>query len=137
MPRLLLVDDDDVLRTILTLLLRRIGHEVTEAPNSATGLALATSQSFDIAVLDVMMPDFDGYELTRRLRAHPATQALPILLVTASLAGPDPGEAILAGADDIAMKSANIGRLNDKIMEVLAQRRAAADSPPAGSEERE
>jgi two-component system OmpR family response regulator len=124
MPKLLLVDDDEVLRTILVTLLRRTGHEVVEAATSAAAFALATGQPFDLAILDVMMPDFDGYELARRLRVHPATRALPILLVTASLHGPDPDLARRAGADAIDMKTANVGRLNEKINALLALRQA-------------
>jgi len=65
--------------------------------------------------------------LTRRLRAQPVTRDVPILILTANLRGPDPELAQLSGADGYDMKTVNAGRLNRKIAEVLAKRRA----PPA------
>lgn len=120
MAHLLLVDDDDVLRRIMMLLLRQTGHTVIEAVDGASALAAAGQEAFDAILLDVMMPDMDGYALTRRLRERPATQATPILLFTASLRGPDPDLAEAAGADAYVMKTTNPGRLNTQIEAALA-----------------
>jgi CheY-like chemotaxis protein len=122
MAKLLLVDDDPVLLNLLGRLLRRAGHAVTEAVSGDECLALAAHKRFDVIVTDVMMPGLDGYELTRRLRADPATREVLVLVVTSGLHGTDPAQARLAGADDSDMKSVNVARLNEKIEALLAAR---------------
>lgn len=125
MAHLLLVDDDDVLRRILVLLLRQTGHTVVDAADGAGALAClaAAAGAFDLLILDLMMPDMDGYELTRRVRAQPAACTAPIILFTASLSGPDPTRALAAGADAYMIKTTNAGRLNAQIEAVLAAAR--------------
>lgn len=126
MAHLLLVDDDDVLRHILARLLQQTGHTVAEAADGAGALACVThagAAGFDVIILDVMMPDMDGYELTRRLRGRAETRGAPIVLFTASLQGPDPARALAAGADAYMIKTTNPGRLNAQIEAVLAAAR--------------
>lgn len=128
MAKLLLVDDDPVLLNLLGRLLRRAGHEVTEANNGEECLALARAarEPFDVIVTDVMMPGLDGFELTRRLRADPATREVLVLVVTSGLHGTDPAQARLAGADDADIKTVNVARLNEKIEALLAARARGA-----------
>jgi len=126
MAKLLLVDDDPILLNLLGKLLRRSGHAVTEANNGEEALAAAAREPFDLIITDVMMPGLDGYELTRRLRAHPATRDTLIIIVTSHLHGPDPAQAMLAGADGCDTKTVNAARLNQKIEALLAARPAAA-----------
>jgi two-component system, cell cycle response regulator DivK len=130
MAKLLLVDDDPVLLNLLGRLLRRAGHDVTEAASGEECLVLAARERFDVIVTDVMMPGLDGYELTRRLRADPATREVLILVVTSGLHGTDPALARLAGADDSDMKSVNVARLNEKIEALLAAHAASLRRPP-------
>ena len=122
MAHILLVDDDPVLSSLLARLVRRLGHTVAVAGNGAEGLALASAQPFDLIITDVMMPDQDGYELTRVLRALPATRETRILIFTSRLQGPDADLALAAGADSYVMKTVNLDRLNVIIAEVLADR---------------
>lgn len=122
MAKLLLVDDDPVLLNLLGKLLRRAGHAVTEANDGEECLALAAREPFDVIVTDVMMPGLDGFELTRRLRADPATRDVLILVITSGLHGSDPTQARLAGADDSDVKTVNPARLNEKIESLLAAR---------------
>jgi len=119
---ILLVDDDPVLSSLLARLVRRLGHTVAVAGNGAEGLALASAQPFDLIITDVMMPDQDGYELTRALRALLATRETRILIFTSRLQGPDADLALAAGADSYVMKTVNLDRLNVIIAEVLADR---------------
>ncbi len=128
MAKLLLVDDDPVLLNLLGRLLRRAGHEVTEASGGEEGLALARAarEPFDVIVTDVMMPGLDGFELTRRLRADPATREVLVLVVTSGLHGTDPAQARLAGADGADIKTVNVARLNEKIEALLAARARGA-----------
>lgn len=119
MARLLLVDDDDVLRRILVLLLNRAGHSVAEAGTGPEALDWVAREAFDAILVDVMMPGMDGYELVRRLRAARG-RASAILLMTASLQGPDPELARAAGADAYVMKTTNPGRLSAQLEALLA-----------------
>ncbi len=130
MAKILLVDDDPVLLQLLAKLLEKSNHLITRANNGSECLAIAAREKFDLIITDVMMPDFDGYELTRRLRARPETGDTLILIVTASLQGPEPDKARLAGADGYAMKSVVVNRLNQQIESLLARGRAAPARTP-------
>lgn len=134
MAHILLVDDDPVLSSLLARLVRRLGHTVAVAGNGAEGLALASAQPFDLIITDVMMPDQDGYELTRALRALPATRETRILIFTSRLQGPDADLALAAGADSYVMKTVNLDRLNVIITQLLGTQRtgsaASASSAP-------
>ncbi len=125
MAKLLLVDDDPILLTLLAKLLRHRGHTVSEAVSGEECLARATAEKFDLIMTDVMMPDMDGYQLTQQLRAHPAARDTAILIVTASLEGPDQEIARAAGADGYDVKTVNMSRLNETIESLLAARQAS------------
>ena len=129
MAKLLLVDDDPILLALLGKLLRRAGHAVTEANSGEECLAVAAQEPFDVIITDVMMPGLDGFQLTRRLRAQPATRDVLILIVTSHLQGPDPAQAMLAGADGYDMKTVNVTRLNEKIASLVAARNAREARP--------
>lgn len=76
--KILIVDDDvDTLR-LVGLMLQRQGYEISAASNGSQGLAKALKKTPDLILLDVMMPDMDGYEVTRRLRKNPVTVAIPL-----------------------------------------------------------
>src|SRR4051812_34989751 len=79
----LVVDDVEGIRNILRDFLTAAGHEVAEAPNGAAGLELVSSWSPDVVLLDVQMPGLDGFEVCRRIKADPATAAIPVLMLTA------------------------------------------------------
>jgi two-component system alkaline phosphatase synthesis response regulator PhoP len=83
--RLLLIDDDDDIRVIARVAIEAAdGWTVTTASDGETGVALAADGAFDAVVVDLMMPGLDGEATIRRLRAQPATQQTPIVLMTAS-----------------------------------------------------
>lgn len=86
---------------MLSYVLRHDGHEVGEAANGAVALDLLTQEPFDLIVLDIMMPVLDGLTLCRMLRATPALQHLPILVVSAETCESD---ARAAGADAFLSK---------------------------------
>ena len=129
MAHILLVDDDPVLLGLLGKLLQRQGHAVTAALGGPAGLAAAREQpapAFDLVLTDLRMPDLDGYDLTRALRAEPATAAAVILLVSSNLEGPDPAAARAAGADAWAAKPLYAERLAGLIQRLLTGQPAAA-----------
>jgi len=131
MANLLLVDDDPVLLALLGKLLRRQGHAVREVGGGLAALALAGAQHFDLIITDLMMPDMDGYQLTRGLRAEPTCAATLVLLVTSCLEGPDPAAALAAGADAWACKPLNAERLADLTTQLLAGGGQLAPQPLA------
>jgi diguanylate cyclase (GGDEF)-like protein len=81
-PRLLIIDDDPLLRGMAAHTLRHAGFDVTEAEDGVQGLALLEKASFDLLLLDVMMPHIDGYEVCRRVRQMPHSEHVPILMLT-------------------------------------------------------
>lgn len=102
--RILIVDDDQIERENLEDLLLPQGYDLAFASNGAQGLMKATEFDPDLILLDVMMPEMDGFEVCRRLRAQKATVALPIVLVTALDDRDSRLRGIQAGADDFISK---------------------------------
>lgn len=88
--RVLLIDDEPDIRTVGQMSLELIGRlEVLLAADGEEGLALARRERPDAILLDLLMPGLDGLETLRRLRAEPATRALPVVMMTASATGPE------------------------------------------------
>src|SRR2546428_11219673 len=82
--RALIIDDDrDLLKLIQRTLEFTAGWEVHTAPSGASGLELARRLGLNVILVDVMMPEIDGYEVCRRLKAEPATADVPIVMITA------------------------------------------------------
>ncbi len=103
-PRVLLIEDNEANRLLATFLLEKMGCTVTHAPNGASGLAAACTATHDLVVLDIQMPEMDGYEVASRLRAAPATAQLPILVVTSYAQSGDRQRAIALGVSDYLEK---------------------------------
>src|SRR5678815_5458159 len=82
-PVVLAADDDEDILELVAFRLERSGYTVLQARDGEEALELARAEKPDLAVLDVMMPKLDGFELTRRLRAEEATSKMPIILLTA------------------------------------------------------
>ena len=83
-PRILVADDDAGLRQLMRLILSREGFEVFEAANGEQALALAVSVDPTLILLDVMMPDLDGYDVCRRLKSDRRTDHVPVVFVSAA-----------------------------------------------------
>ena len=82
--RILVVDDDQLIRQLVRDLLEIAEFAVSEAVDGADGLAQAAALRPDLILLDLMMPDMDGYTVCRTLKAEPATRAIPVIFLTAS-----------------------------------------------------
>ncbi|MBO9308536.1 MAG: response regulator [Chloroflexi bacterium] len=130
--RILVVDDDIDSLKLISLLLQRQGYEVTAASNGTQAIARAAAERPDLIILDVMMPDLDGYEICRRLRANPITQPIPIIMFTAKTLIDDKVQGFEAGADDYLSKPTHPAELASRVKALLsrsaAQQRAAAES---------
>ncbi|HEY7682447.1 MAG TPA: hybrid sensor histidine kinase/response regulator [Gemmatimonadales bacterium] len=102
--RVLVVDDESANRQLLWDLLETNGYVVEEAANGVDGLAAASLSKPDVILLDVMMPNLDGFAVCRRLKADPATAAVPVLIVTSLSTRQERLEGIRAGASDFVTK---------------------------------
>lgn len=129
--RILIVDDDVDSLKLIGLMLQRQGYEIVVANNGQQALARAHSDQPDLIILDIMMPDMDGYEVCRRLRHDPATQTIPIIMFTAKTLVDDKVAGFEAGADDYLTKPTHPAELASRVKAVLArsaaQRRTGGD----------
>jgi CheY-like chemotaxis protein/MinD-like ATPase involved in chromosome partitioning or flagellar assembly len=119
--KILIIDDDvDTLR-LVGLMLQRQGYEISAASNGAQGLAKALEERPDLILLDVMMPDMDGYEVARRLRKNPVTVNVPILMFTAKTQLDDKVAGFEVGADDYLTKPTHPTELQAHVKALLAR----------------
>lgn len=119
--KILIVDDDIDSLKLIGLMLQRQGYEITAASSGAQALAKASSEAPDLIILDVMMPDMDGYEVCRRLRMNPNTQPIPIIMFTAKTLVDDKVAGFEAGADDYLTKPTHPAELASRVKAVLAR----------------
>lgn len=114
--RILVIDDDWINRELLESILNAAGFDVLLAANGTQGLAVAADQQPDLVMLDVRMPDLDGYTVCRRLKAEPATRAIPVVMITGLEDDMERDNALDAGAVDIVNRflpmNALVERLN-------------------------
>jgi DNA-binding response OmpR family regulator len=120
-PLVLVADDDPDILALVRFRLEQDGYEVLSAPDGETALDLALARPPDLALLDVMMPRLDGYELTRRLRHHEPTAAIPIILLTARVQDPDAERGFEAGADDYVTKPFSPSALGERVQAALGR----------------
>jgi two-component system phosphate regulon response regulator OmpR len=128
---LLVVDDDDRIRDLLKEFLARAGFRVTAAPDAASARTLLTNLAFDLVVLDVMMPEEDGFSLARWMRGRAGEAgATPVIILTARGRPDDRIEGLSLGADDYLAKPFEPQELLLRIEAIL--RRAQARPASAG-----
>jgi DNA-binding response OmpR family regulator len=123
--RVLVVEDDPDIRDLVRYRLERAGFEVTVAADGETGLRLAQEEPPDLAILDIMLPKLDGYEITRRLRSDERTRALPVIMLTARAQDDDLARGFAVGADDYLRKPFSPQELRSRVAAVLARRAAS------------
>jgi DNA-binding response OmpR family regulator len=121
-PVILAADDDPDIRELVAFRLERSGYTVLQAADGEEALALALEHTPDLAVLDVMMPKIDGFELVRRLRAEDATKRMPIIMLTARAQDSDVEEGFDAGADDYLRKPFSPQELRARVQAILGRR---------------
>jgi DNA-binding response OmpR family regulator len=118
----LVAEDDDDIRALVVYRLERSGYEVVQAQDGEEALRLASECDPDLAILDVMMPKLDGYEVTRRLRRDDATSRLPVILLTARSQESDVSQGFAAGADDYIRKPFSPDELRARVQAILGRR---------------
>jgi CheY-like chemotaxis protein len=119
MAKILLVEDNEMNRDMLTRRLERRGYQVVIATDGDQGVQFAQAEAPDLILMDMSLPVLDGWEATRRLRVMPATQAIPILALTAHAMAGDREKALAAGCDDYDTKPIEFARLLGKIQVLL------------------
>jgi CheY-like chemotaxis protein len=126
--RILVIDEDALIRANLRRLLLLEGHEVREAAGGQRGVQLALDDPPDLVLCDLVMPDLDGYEVMRRLRADPRTSDVPFVAVTGSAAPAEVQRGFRLGADGYVTKPFEIDYLLGVVARVLATRHAPRGS---------
>lgn len=121
MTRILLVEDNEMNRDMLGRRLQRRGYELVIAVDGAEGVSKAQSDAPDIILMDMSLPVLDGWEATRRLKAESATQAIPVIALTAHAMSGDRDKALEAGCDDYDTKPVEFDRLLSKIEALLGR----------------
>ena len=122
MPDILLVEDNEMNREMLTRRLVRRGFSVRVAVDGTSGLRMAREQFPALVIMDVTLPDVDGLDITRQLKADERTRNIPIIVLTACAMVGDRERAMAAGADDYDVKPVEIDRLVAKMRDQLARR---------------
>ena len=119
MPRILLVEDNEMNRDMLSRRLVRKGFTVDMAVDGKAGVAQARAGGYDLILMDMSLPEIDGWEATRQLRAAPETRTVPIIALTAHAMAGDREKAIEAGCNDYDTKPVELARLLGKIEALL------------------
>ena len=127
---LLVVDDDPFIARLLEIELRAAGYDVRVASDGTQALTAAQERCPDLVLADVMMPNMDGFELTRRLRQDPRTAAVSIIMLTARGLSADKLEGFAIGADDYIVKPFDTPELLARIRGVLRRSRDMRSQSP-------
>jgi len=121
MARILLVEDNEMNRDMLSRRLQRKGHDVLLAADGMQAILMAESEAPDLILLDMSLPVIDGWEAARRLKASPATARVPIVALTAHAMAGDREKALAAGCDDYDTKPVDFLNLTAKIDKILSR----------------
>ena len=120
--RILVVDDNDMNLFLLAKILELEGYQVTLAHNGIEAIQSVVQKMPDLALLDVMMPDMNGYELCRKMRQPPFNTQIPIVMLTAMSSEGEREDALEAGANDIWSKPFDMELFRQRIGEFIKKR---------------
>jgi two-component system cell cycle response regulator DivK len=119
MSRILIVEDNEMNRDMLSRRLERRGYQVILAMDGRRGLAAARSEAPDLILMDMSLPEIDGWEVTRQLKSDDTTRCIPVIALTAHAMTSDRQKALEAGCDDYDTKPVEFQRLLTKIQTML------------------
>jgi DNA-binding response OmpR family regulator len=119
--KILIIDDDVDTLKLVGLMLQKQGYRIAAANNGERGLTQAEVEKPDLILLDIMMPEMDGYEVAKRLRANPLTASIPILIFTAKTQLDDKVTGFEAGADDYLTKPTRPTELSAHVKALLTR----------------
>jgi two-component system cell cycle response regulator DivK len=121
MAKILLVEDNEMNLDMLSRRLRREGYEIVTATDGKRGLSAAQTEAPDVILMDMSLPELDGWEVTRQLKAAASTRDIPVIALTAHAMVSDRQRALEAGCDDYDTKPVDFKRLVAKIESALRQ----------------
>jgi two-component system, cell cycle response regulator DivK len=124
MAKILLVEDNEMNRDMLSRRLVRRGYEVVVAEDGAVGVEMAQSIAPDLILMDMSLPVMDGWEATRQLKATVATQGIPVIALTAHAMAGDEEKALAAGCDGYETKPVDLARLLARMESLLSKQQA-------------
>jgi CheY-like chemotaxis protein len=119
--RILIVEDTATIVMVEKMMLGGLGCEIETAPNGRAGLEKAKRLKPDLVLLDIMMPELDGIEMCRQLKADPETRAIPVVMVTTKGEPEKVEQAFLAGCDDYVTKPIDKIELTSKVAKYLGK----------------
>ena len=122
--RVLLVEDNRVNQIVASGMLRKLGCEVALAENGERALVALEKAGYDVVLMDCQMPVMDGFEATRRIRARPEWQHLPVIAVTANVMQGDREDCLEAGMDDYITKPYN----KDVLLQTISRWMVSAEA---------
>ncbi|HET7460302.1 MAG TPA: response regulator [Longimicrobium sp.] len=129
-PTIVLIEDDEASQYFYGTLLRRQGYTVRSARFGKTGLKAVRDDPPDVVVLDLGLPELDGFQVLRELKGDPATRHVPVIVVTVHVYEHDREAAMAAGCDEFLAKPLPPSELLAAVQRTL-ERCGAGDSPPA------
>lgn len=119
MSKILVVDDDRAINELIKVNLKLAGYDVIQAFDGTQGFALAKQELPNMLILDVMMPNVDGYTVAQRVRQNETTKNIPILMLTALSDIEDKGRGFSIGIDDYLVKPFNMEELKMRVKAIL------------------
>lgn len=119
MAKILLVEDNEMNRDMLSRRLQRKGYDVVMAVDGEQGVAMASSQSPDLILMDMSLPVLNGWDATRRIKADSALAGIPVIALTAHAMASDREQALAAGCDAYETKPIDLPLLLEKIESLL------------------
>lgn len=119
MAKIIVVDDDPAIQTLIRVNLEMQGHQALTANDGVEGYALIQQEKPDMVILDVMMPNMDGYTVCQRLRKNPALEHIPVLMLTALGVVEDKVKGFDVGADDYLVKPFELPELQVRVRALL------------------
>jgi two-component system cell cycle response regulator DivK len=125
MSKILIVEDNEKNMKLVRDILRHNGHSTLEAVTGEEGVRLALSERPDLVLMDIQLPDIDGIEALRRIRAERAADAIPVVAVSASVMPDDQQKIITSGFDAFVTKPINLKQFLDTVQRFLTQGRVA------------
>ncbi len=121
MTKILYIEDNEDNIYMLSQRLGRKGYEVIVARDGSQGVAMARSETPALILMDLSLPELDGWEATRQLKSSPETQAIPVIALSAHAMAGDRDRALAAGCDEYDSKPVNLPRLLEKIETLLSK----------------
>ena len=119
MTKILIVEDNELNRDMLSRRLQRHGYEIIYAVDGEQGIKAANTESPDIILMDMSLPILDGWQATQKLKSDPKTKSIPVIALTAHAMLGDREKALQAGCDEYDTKPIDIVRLLEKIEKLI------------------